>query len=73
MAAISGNRYKLVAPVSGPLELYDLQADPGETKDLAAGNRQIVAEMEKLLRDWQRSVEVSLTGADYNGSVSSAQ
>ena len=64
-AAITGNRYKLVAPISGPLEMYDIQADPGETKDLARQHPDVVAEMEKALHDWQRSVEVSLTGADY--------
>ena len=64
-AAILGNRYKLVAPASDALELYDVQADPGETKDVAGGNAGTVAAMEKDLRAWQRSVEVSLTGADY--------
>ena len=64
-AAILGNRYKAVAPDDGALELYDVQTDPAETKDLATGKPDVVAEMEKGLRAWQRSVEASLSGADY--------
>ena len=45
-------------------ELYDLDADPAETKDLAEQNPEVVQELTKKLRQWQRSVEVSLTGAD---------
>lgn len=65
-AAILGNRYKLVAPKEGILELYDVSADPGESKDLGQAHPAIAREMESHLRRWQRSVEVSLTGADYN-------
>src|SRR5690606_2760506 len=35
-AAIAGNRYKLYVPPRGEAELYDLTADPGETRNLAA-------------------------------------
>ena len=64
-AALTGNRYKLLAPKDGPLELYDIPADIGEEKDIAAQHPDVVARMKKALHDWQRSVEVSLTGADY--------
>lgn len=65
MAAVTDNRYKLVVPRKGPLELYDIPADSAESTNLAAQHPEVVAGMEKTLRDWQRSVEVSLTGADY--------
>jgi arylsulfatase A-like enzyme len=34
----------------GPLELYNLQNDPGETKDLAASNKKVVNELAAALR-----------------------
>ncbi|MDP2999779.1 MAG: sulfatase-like hydrolase/transferase [Bryobacterales bacterium] len=77
-AAILGNRYKLVAPgkpsvESGPgpspsspaTELYDVRDDRGETKDLIQVKPEIAKDMERQLREWQRSVLASLTGADY--------
>jgi arylsulfatase A-like enzyme len=64
-AAILDNRYKLYVPAKGAPELYDLQADPAETTDLASKDPNRVQAMLTSLRDWQRSVEHSLTGADY--------
>lgn len=54
---INGKRY----------ELYNLQTDPMETKDLLAdANQQSrVASMKKELHDWMRSVVRSLNGDDY--------
>lgn len=46
-------------------ELYDLIADPHETTDLADKHPEIVRTMLEQLHAWQRSVEHSLTGADY--------
>ncbi|MBI1358017.1 MAG: sulfatase-like hydrolase/transferase [Acidobacteria bacterium] len=65
VAAWTGNRYKLVRFGSKPPELYDLLADPAETTNLAAKQPERVRSMLQQLTDWQRSVEVSLTGADY--------
>jgi hypothetical protein len=42
-----------------------LLADPRETTDVAAQNPEIVRRMLAELHSWQRSVEVSLSGADY--------
>ena len=47
------------------VELYDLVEDIGETTDIAADHPQIVARMSDQLRQWQASVERSLSGADY--------
>jgi arylsulfatase A-like enzyme len=46
-------------------ELYDLSADPGEEKNVAAQHPDLVAKMTGELHAWQRSVERSLSGADY--------
>jgi arylsulfatase A-like enzyme len=71
-AAWTDNRYKLLAGESrrsgkaGPrVELFDLLADPKEHHDLAAQNPEIVKKMTADLEAWQRSVERSLSGADY--------
>jgi arylsulfatase A-like enzyme len=67
-AAWLDNRYKLVV-ISGKqgraTELYDLLDDPRETKDLAPEKPDVVKRMAAQLEAWQRSVENSLTGADY--------
>ena len=71
-AAWTDNRYKLLVrdPVAGGAageiaELYDLVADPKEATDIASRHPDIVRRMTGELRAWQRSVERSLTGADY--------
>ncbi len=71
-AAWTDNRYKLIegepkrGGKAGPrAELYDLLADPYETKDLAAQHPDIVRRMAEQLHTWQQSVERSLSGADY--------
>ncbi|MCH2115905.1 MAG: sulfatase-like hydrolase/transferase [Pirellulales bacterium] len=66
-AAWTDSRYKLYVTGGGDkLELYDLQQDRGETKDIAKQHPQIVTRMKSELDRWQRSVERSLTGADYS-------
>lgn len=66
-AAWTDNRYKLVATggKNGAYELYDLRADPQEKNEIAAQNPEIVQRMTQQLHMWQRSVERSLSGADY--------
>ncbi len=71
-AAMLGNRFKLVVdadpkakktqPVS---EIFDLDSDRAETKDIANAQPELANSMEKQLRLWQNSVLTSLTGADY--------
>jgi len=64
-----GNRYKLIVNSKrgseASSELFDLQNDPAETKNLIDANPKVASAMQKELRDWQQSVLNSLTTADY--------
>jgi len=59
--ALRSGRWKYVAASGGAEELYDLAADPGETRDLAAAadSRQVVLRLRSLLR--RRLEELPLT------------
>lgn len=48
--------------------LYDVSKDPKETTDLAAQQPERVAKMTAALKEWQASVEKSLSGADYTAA-----
>src|SRR5690606_36990626 len=37
--------------VTGPVERYDLEADPGETTDLAARNPEVVRRIEQIMQE----------------------
>ncbi len=67
--SIMQGQFKLVLEGRSPndkgFELYDIQNDPAETKNLADEYPQQVKEMSEKLRRWQESVLTSLTGADY--------
>ncbi|MBK8505389.1 MAG: sulfatase-like hydrolase/transferase [Saprospiraceae bacterium] len=66
--AMIDNRYKLVVDQSrngSEIELFDLEADPGESKNLKSTNPDVVEAMQKQLRKWQESVLKSLTEEDY--------
>jgi arylsulfatase A-like enzyme len=63
------NRFKLFVshrPKSTTTRLFDLLEDPRETKNVANQHPDIVKTMTAQLEEWQRSVERSLTGADYS-------
>ena len=66
---IMKSQYKLVVDGKTPnekgFELYDIQNDPGEMKNLADEYPEMVKEMQGELSKWQESVLNSLTGADY--------
>lgn len=47
--SVASGRYKLVARSRGRYALYDLQADPGETRDLSAERPRALAHMRGLL------------------------
>ncbi len=67
--AIIDGHHKLVIhePKKGPplLELFDLGADPAETRNLIAQQPDVADQLQSRLRQWQQSVLKSLTGADY--------
>ena len=50
---------------SGEFELYNIIGDPSETQDLIKQQPGIAARMRKQLDAWNRSVDRSITGADY--------
>lgn len=63
-AAWRDNRYKLRRE-GDRFALYDLIADPGEQRDVAAQRPDITRQMRAALSAWQDSVLRSLDGADY--------
>ncbi|MFZ5829187.1 MAG: arylsulfatase [Planctomycetota bacterium] len=48
--AVRMGNWKAVRPVGGPLQLYDLRTDLGETTDVAAEHPKIVSEIEEYLK-----------------------
>ena len=77
--ALIGDRYKLIqngddcgpAPAGAAkvgknaFMLFDITNDPGETRDLADAQPQLVASMAETLARWRESCRASLKGADY--------
>ena len=60
-AAVRQGRYKLIERYEdGRLELYDLEADIGETTNLADKMPQKAAQLHKLLRQWLRDVDANM-------------
>ena len=64
-AAWIDGKWKLHQNAPGKYELYNLEADPAETTDLVKSHPEVVEELSQKLLDWQRSVDASLAGADY--------
>ena len=67
--AIIDGRFKLVIHEQkqgeAKRELFDLETDPAEKTNLLQQQPETAAKLQTKLRDWQRSVLQSLTGADY--------
>ena len=63
--AWNDNRYKLVKVAHEQFELYDIQADPSETKNVAAEHPDIVNRFKAELAAWHASVKRSSAGEDY--------
>lgn len=54
-AAIRDARWKMIEFLqSGEKQLYDLQADPSETRDVAAANPRVVASLSTRLAAWRK-------------------
>lgn len=49
----------------GRFELYDLEADPGESKDIGAAEPELLGKMKKQLLAFNESVDASFAGKDY--------
>jgi arylsulfatase A-like enzyme len=66
-AALVDNRYKLVAPnlAAGPFELYDLESDPKESRDLTSEEPEVSKRLKQALLTWNESVQASVAGRDY--------
>lgn len=65
--ALVDNRYKILSDDlhGGSFQLYDLEADPQETRDLAANDPQRFERMKEQLLQWNASVDASFAGRDY--------
>jgi arylsulfatase A-like enzyme len=57
LQAIRTESHKLVRGSDGSQELYDLEADPGETTDVSAGRPSVVDDLATMLDDWLASFE----------------
>jgi arylsulfatase A-like enzyme len=65
--AVIDGRYKLIVNEKRDmLELYDLEDDPMETRDLAKFKPEIVQKLKLGMGQWQSSVLRSLLGLDYD-------
>lgn len=68
-AAVIDGPWKLIVHTDGRdairTELFDLTADPGESRNVLDAQPAIAAKLEQDLRKWQGSVLKSLAGEDY--------
>lgn len=63
--AIRDGRYKLLEYFeNGNVQLFDLDADPGETKNLADSDPELTARMLKKLRAWRETVSAQMMPAN---------
>lgn len=65
--ALVDDRYKLLTEnlASGRFQLYDLVADPNETRELSAERPELAAQLRHRLLAWNNSVDASFAGMDY--------
>ncbi len=67
--ALVDDRYKLLTEnlSGGKFQLYDLIADPNETRDLSTERPEIAAKLQQQLLAWNTSMDASFAGRDYPG------
>ncbi len=65
--ALVGDRFKLIARnlAEGTFELYDLIADPQESRDVTGEHPQMAEQMKRELLAWEAGVDASFDGKDY--------
>lgn len=71
--ALVHDRYKVLTNNlnQGRFELYDLHADPQESRDLSTEQPDVFAKMKLQLLDWNAGIDASFAGKDYpEGTVS---
>jgi arylsulfatase A-like enzyme len=62
LRCIRTDRYKLILGSDGTEELYDLEKDPGERRNIAAAQPEIAGDLRATLADWVRSMEATDDG-----------
>ena len=65
-SAVRAGDYKLIKSFDTGLELYNLEQDLGETKNLAQEMPEVAAELEKLIDDWLLETGASVPGPNPN-------
>ncbi len=65
--ALVDDRYKLLTDnlARGQFQLYNLIADPRESRDLSIERPEVASRMRRQLLDWSGSVDASFAGKDY--------
>lgn len=68
-AALIDNRHKILTEDlgKGVFQVYDLEADPNETSDLAASQPELTTRLREALLAFDASVGASFAGRDYPG------
>jgi len=65
--ALVDDRYKLLTDnlAGGKFELFDLLADPKESRDVSAEQPEVFARMQQRLLAWNATMDASFAGKDY--------
>lgn len=74
--ALIDNRYKVVSEklADGKVQVFDLESDPGETRDLSAEQPELTKRLRAALLAFNESVQRSYAGKDYpEGKVSATE